>query len=57
MRVCSEKRFDCLHREVREGQVGGFLRVRLCRIATRKVLLRFKFCNVFVNAKVSLLET
>jgi hypothetical protein len=57
MRVCREKRFDCLHREMREGKGGGILRVRLCRIAIRKVLLSFKFCNVFVNANVSLLET
>ena len=36
---------------------GGILRVRLRRVAVRKVLLSFKFCNVFVNAKLSLLET
>jgi len=42
MRVSSEKMFDCVHREMREGKVGGILRVRLRRIAIRKVLLSFK---------------
>ena len=54
MKTCGGWRFDCVHGEV--GRKINF-RTRLFQIAIRKILVGFKFCNVFVNAHVSVLET